>query len=351
MAKGICIITLSNNYDHQEVAFSMFNELYPQYNVFSIGLTNSKYQFHPITENSFYYDAPRRPGITKKSFNFVLIKKIVKKINSLPIDCVYFESEHLWNAFIMASLRKDIKKIVVIHDVIPHKDSKGKKLANKVCTKMADYVVIRNNKYKETLLSDYKVKPNKVLFLPLWRLYPEFKLNRDASYFLLFGRIRLYKGIESVLDIIKECPNSRFVIAGSSDRESKPIVEKIKQEKNVLVIDKEVSDDEMKDLFYGSKAVILPYSSATQSGVTIDAYKYGRPVIAFDVGAISEQIDNGVSGYLVKEKQEFIKAIKLVDGLTPEEIIKFQENSYKYGYDKYSVQKNSSIFIKTFLVD
>ena len=344
--KGICIITFSDNYDHQEVAFSMFNALYPQYNVYNIGLTHQKNPRSPVTDHSFYYDAPRRPGITKGSFNFKLVNRIVRKINSLDINCVYFESEHLWNAFIMRKLRKDIKRVVVIHDVIPHSDSKGKALANKVCCKMADFVVIRNDKYKEELIKRYNVKEEKVLILPY---YPDFEENTQVEGFLFFGRIRKYKGIDSMLKIAEQLPNIHFTIAGSSDEECRPIVEKIKRLENCNVIDREVSDNEMEMLFKQSKSIILPYSSATQSGVIIDAYKYGRPVIAFNVGAICEQVLNGKSGFLVDDEVEFINKIKKIENMEPMQLCAQQKNAYGYGYDKYSTQKNMDLFVKTFI--
>ena len=45
---------------------------------------------------------------------------------------------------------------------------------------------------------------------------------------------------------------------------------------------------------------IVPYNSASQSGIIIDAYKYSRPIVAFAVGAIPEQVDAEKSGYLVE---------------------------------------------------
>lgn len=347
--KGVCIVSFSDNYDHQEVAFSMFNALYPEYNVYNIGLTKQKNPRSPITDHSFYYDGPRRPGITKGTFNFKVLKQIVKKINSLDINYIYFESEHIWNAFIMRRIRKDIKRVVVIHDVIPHEDSKGKSLANKVCCRMADLVVIRNEKYKEELIKRYKVKENQVIILPLWRFYPEFESDSKVDGFLFFGRIRKYKGIDSMLNIAKQLPEIHFIVAGSPDEESKPIVEEIKQLNNCEVIDKEVFDDEMETLFKRSKAIILPYSSATQSGVIIDAYKFGRPVIAYDVGAISEQVANNESGYLVSDEKEFINTILVLENMNEIELCKKQQEAYDFGFNKYSTQSNKQLFINAFL--
>lgn len=348
---GICIITLSDNYDHQEVAFSMFNELYKDYNVYNIGLTNQKNPRSPKTERSFYYDAPRRPGITKGTFNFKVLKEIVKKINSLNVKYVYFESEHLWNAFIMKKINKRIKKVVVIHDVIPHSDSKGKKLANKVCCKLADLVVIRNEKYKDDLKALYKVYENRIIYMPLWRYYPSFSFNEESNGFLFFGRIRKYKGIDDMLKIALKCKDIHFNVVGSPDDESREYVESLKKLDNVNVIDKEVTDSEMEMYFKSAKAVILPYNSATQSGVIVDSYKYSKPVIAYNVGAISEQVDDGNSGFLVKEDSlnEFCSRIYEINAMHLDDYMNICQSSYKYGFNKYSSHIAKIKFIEQFL--
>ncbi|MGN1295442.1 MAG: glycosyltransferase family 4 protein [Bacilli bacterium] len=350
--KGVCIITFSDNYDHQEVAFSMFNALYPEYNVYNIGLINQKNPRSPQTDRSFYYDAPKRPGFTKGTFNFKLVRQIVKKINSLDIEYVYFESEHIWNAFVMRKLRKDIKKVVVIHDVIPHSDSKGKALANKVTCKMADYVVIRNDKYVDELIRRYNVKKENVIVMPLWRYYPEFQeSNNNDRNFLFFGRIRKYKGLDALTKIIVNCPEVQFKLVGAPNEESKADLEIIRSFNNVEITDREVSDDEMNDFFKNTTCVILPYSNATQSGVIVDAYKLSKPVIAFNVGAICEQVENGISGYLIENNNidEFAKIIKEINDMNDESLKSLQQRAYDYGYKKYSAQKNKEIFIKYFL--
>ena len=350
--KGICIITFSNNYDHQEVAFSMFNELYPKYNVYLIGLSNPKNPRAPHNENTFYYNAPKRPGITKESFNIKVLMHIVKKINSLDVEYIYFESEHLWNALVMLLIKKRYKIVEVIHDVIPHSDSKGKNLANKITCCLSDYVLIRNEKYKNDLIKRYKVEEQKIITIPLWRYYPAYYESKNASGFLFFGRIRKYKGIDQIIEITKKCPNIAFNI-GSSDEECKEKVEELKKLVNVNVVDREVTDAEMEKYFKETKAILLPYESATQSGVIVDAYKYSKPVIAYNTGAIIEQIDNEKSGFLIEygNTNEFIEKIKLIDSMPNQEFKKFQKQAYNFGYKKYSSQVRSKDFINKFLND
>jgi len=46
--------------------------------------------------------------------------------------------------------------------------------------------------------------------------------------------------------------------------------------------------------------VILPYRSATQSGILNVAYGFSKPVIVADVGGLAEFVDEGKTGFVVK---------------------------------------------------
>ena len=58
------------------------------------------------------------------------------------------------------------------------------------------------------------------------------------------------------------------------------------------------SDDEVERLLATHHAVLLPYRSATQSGIVPIALAAGRPVVATAVGGIAEVVEDGVNGTL-----------------------------------------------------
>ena len=111
-----------------------------------------------------------------------------------------------------------------------------------------------------------------------------------------------------------------------------------------------VSDEDMRKAFVESDWVILPYNSASQSGVIIDAYKYSRPVVAFEVGAIAEQIQNGISGYLVPadDKHAFIEKVKTVSVMPEEQYDRLSSTAYKYGCEKYAASGAVIRFLELF---
>ena len=53
------------------------------------------------------------------------------------------------------------------------------------------------------------------------------------------------------------------------------------------------------ELFQRATLVVLPYTSATQSGVAMTAFGFGKPVVATRVGGIPEVVEDGRTGYSV----------------------------------------------------
>jgi len=83
----------------------------------------------------------------------------------------------------------------------------------------------------------------------------------------------------------------------------------------VIWINKFVSDNDVSLYFSAADLVVLPYKSASQSGVVPLAYNYEKPVVTSDLKSLSEVIVYGETGYTFKTQSE-LESI----------IIKFFEN-------------------------
>lgn len=335
--KKICLITFSNNADHQNTVYSMFNALRPNHNVYTIGIINPKTNIAPHTKNNFYVNCPDRPGIEKGTFNFKVLFEIKKIIDRNKIDVIYFESQHIWNMFVML-LCPFKRKVVAVHDVIPHDGNKAMTLANYVTCHLSNGVILRNHMFKKTLSEKYKLKPEKIACFELWREYPEKTEPSYSNTFLYFGRIRKYKGFDLFAKIIEKTPNIKYRIVGEADKESKYLVDYVRNFRNVSLVEYEVSDSQMIEEFKSADWVVLPYSNATQSGVITDACRYARPVISFNVGAIKEQVENGKTGFLINagDVDKFAEKINEVNAFSKDELKKFSDNAYSFGYKKYA---------------
>ena len=347
MKKRICLITFSNNADHQNTVYSMFNALYPKYEVYSIGIKNPKTNIAPHTSNNFYINCPERPGIEKDTFNLKVLYEIKRIIDKKNIDILYFESQHIWNMFVMLMCPTK-RKIVAVHDVVPHDGNKFMALSNFVTCHLANHVILRNFMFKDTLVEKYRLNPKKITCFELWRDYPSQTKLTNSHTFLYFGRIRKYKGFDLFSQIIEKTPNINYRVVGEADEASKYLVDYIKNFENVSLVEREVTDTEMIEEFKNADWVVLPYSNATQSGVIVDAYRYSRPVISFDVGAIHEQIENEKTGFLIQETDvnAFASKIEEVNTFSKSQLEEFSNAAYKFGYNKYSADFFSEAFLK-----
>ena len=130
----------------------------------------------------------------------------------------------------------------------------------------------------------------------------------------------------------------KFIIAGKGFIEN---INEFKKYKNVEIINRFIDDNEVESLFSKSTFTILPYDSATQSGVTILSYAYATPVIAYDVGALGEYIEEGHNGFLVKYKDNDT-IIKILKQKTNNEIKSLSQNiisDFKESFSKEACMK------------
>lgn len=66
---GICLVTFSDNADHQNTVYSMYSELSGEVPVYTVGIVDPKSDQAVFSDNNFYTDCPKRPGITRLSCN------------------------------------------------------------------------------------------------------------------------------------------------------------------------------------------------------------------------------------------------------------------------------------------
>ena len=82
------------------------------------------------------------------------------------------------------------------------------------------------------------------------------------------------------------------------------IDDKFKQ--NFEIYNYNIPEEEIEKLFLGCRLVVLPYESATQSGIIPISYYYSRPVIVTNVGCLPEFVDQEKTGFIVEKKEEEI---------------------------------------------
>ncbi len=122
---------------------------------------------------------------------------------------------------------------------------------------------------------------------------------------LFFGKIRRYKGLETflrALALVRKELAIEAVIAGEFYMDPGPyrrLSRRLELDGCLEWKDHYISNEDVPLLFREADLVVLPYVEATQSGVVPVAYQFGVPVVASDVGGLSEVVLEGKTGFLV----------------------------------------------------
>ena len=145
-------------------------------------------------------------------------------------------------------------------------------------------------------------------------------LGLDGEVVLFFGYIRRYKGLDTLLEawpaVRAARPKATLVVAGESYEDVAPyqaLAAAAGGEPAVRMWTRYIPDDEVEALFKAADVVVLPYRSATQSGVTHVAYAMGVPVITTDVGGLAETVAPGRTGAVVPPEDPAALARAIVE--------------------------------------
>lgn len=347
--KKILMVTMSDHTSFQDGVFSMYENLKDRYKVTTLTMKNSDYPA-PRNRDNLFIDAPKRPGITKDTFNVVRIHQMMKMIRNTDFDVVYFESFHVWNYPIMLYCkRKHILIAHAINDVIPHEGDSMVRLKdwlNELTVILSDKVILRSANGLKNAIQRFPSYKEKMCKVDLWYSFPSYCPPKGKTV-LFFGRLNRYKGIDYLLELINRTPDIQYVIAGKADDSVNDALNALKEMSNVKLDEGVIPYSKMHDYFYNAVCTILPYRTATQSGVILDAYKHSRPAVAFDVGALGEQIDDGITGYLANPGDVTQLEIQLrkVINMPHEQYERMCKNAYQKGLDAYSAKSREKEFL------
>jgi glycosyltransferase involved in cell wall biosynthesis len=142
-----------------------------------------------------------------------------------------------------------------------------------------------------------------------------------GNYLAFLGRISPEKRVDRAIEIAKRA-GMRLKIAAKVDRADrryfKRAIEPLLQESHVEWIG-EISDQE-KDRFLGNAyALLFPIDWPEPFGlVMIEAMACGTPVIAYDGGSVAEVMEDGLTGFIVRESDDAAEAVRRVHDLSRE---------------------------------
>jgi glycosyltransferase involved in cell wall biosynthesis len=211
------------------------------------------------------------------------------------------------------------------HDPTPHSGETGwrKRLAKRLAYRRASTFVVHSAAMRESFAPGDRVPLDRVRVVRLgvlsiaraWAAGPETGSGSGAGAgpankatiaptVLFFGRLSPYKGLEvlyaAIPIVAAAVPGVRFVVAGRPiPGYEPPPAPRADGGGRVDVIQDHISNERLAALLEESTVVACPYLDATQSGVVLTAFAFGRPVVASDVGGLGEYVLPERTGLLV----------------------------------------------------
>lgn len=128
-------------------------------------------------------------------------------------------------------------------------------------------------------------------------------IRHGLKNILFFGLIREYKGLDILLEAFKLLPEGyQLIVAGEPYGSFEPyqrIIDSCGAKDRIKVITEYIKDSEVKKYFSAADVSVLPYRSATQSGISSISYHFDLPMIVTNVGGLKETIGDRGTGLVV----------------------------------------------------
>jgi glycosyltransferase involved in cell wall biosynthesis len=230
--------------------------------------------------------------------------------------------------WILGRQEKNTIRLAILDNVIPHERRFFDDAFNRFFLNRNDGFIVMSEQVQKDLL--YYLPKAKHLLIP-HPVYNHFgeklskkdalkKLNitdsADKKILLFFGIIRDYKGLDILLNTLALLDQTYIlIIAGEvygSFEKYDLIINERKLGEKVKLFNRYIDDSEVTNFFSAADVCVLPYRSATQSGITNIAYHFELPVISTNVGGLAETIHHGRTGLIAEEVNEkaLVKQIK-----------------------------------------
>jgi glycosyltransferase involved in cell wall biosynthesis len=143
------------------------------------------------------------------------------------------------------------------------------------------------------------IPENKLLYIPNFINFENFEPNYDnAGYILFVGRLSREKGVLTLLKAIKGRDVNLKIVGDGPLREEYEGFAKDNEIRNVI-FEGFKSGVELRDLFRGAAFILFPSECFENAPMTIiEAFAYGKPAIASDIGGIPEMVIDNQTGLL-----------------------------------------------------
>ena len=208
--------------------------------------------------------------------------------------------------------RAGARVVVVCHNVRPHERFSGWRMLTRRALRRADVLVALSEPVAAELRALVAGARPRVLGHPpnlpvggasprdaeRWRT--RLRLPEDGAVVLFFGNVRPYKGLADLVEawpaVTRAHPAATLLVAGTFFESLQRYERRLAQlsvAESVRLYAEYVPADEVAGLLAAADLLVLPYRSASQSGIAPLAATAGCPVVATAVGGLPEALPAG----------------------------------------------------------
>jgi len=204
--------------------------------------------------------------------------------------------------------------VFLCHNVLPHESSVLDRMLIKIGLGAADAFLVQSREDGDNLVRIHKDPVMALNPHPIYDFFDGKRFDResarrdlglDGHVILFFGYIRRYKGLAVLIDafakVLSRLPVTLLIVGEFYDKRE-PYDERIAQASiasHVRIVDQYVPNEDVEKYFKAADLVVLPYMSATQSGIVQTSYSFGKPVVVTDVGGLPDVVTDGETGFVV----------------------------------------------------
>lgn len=313
--------------------------------------------------DSFKIDETNFMIHTANPFNIIRTANYIKRKKP---DMVIIQWWHPYFApcyYLLAKFMGKQNLTFVCHNVFPHERFPLDKKLTRLTLRNGKHFIVHAKEEEAELKQimpnpDCQVTPhpsyNAFCFEHMTKAQARERLGLDFNekVLLFFGFVRPYKGLKHLLNAmpkIKEClGNVKLLIVGEfgSAEDKGDYVGQIKDlaasnpdlEDSIVIYDGYTPDREVEKYFAACDMVVLPYESATQSGIVQIAYGFERPVVVTNVGGLPDVVSDGRTGYVVPPQNAEALAEAIVRYFAEDKEAEFSENiaaeAYRFSWER-----------------
>ena len=175
---------------------------------------------------------------------------------------------------------------------------------------------------------------NKIEHIPTFCSNKNIEEPIVGDYALYFGRLSQEKGVEQIIKAYEELDEKHILkIMGDDSTEEAKRLKQYVEEKDIKNIEflRFKKGEELEEVIKKSRFVLVPsiwYENLPNT--ILEAFAYGKPVIASNIGSLTETIKDGENGYLFEIGN--IKQIK-------ETILKLDDDELVKGIGRKNLQE------------